>query len=309
MKPRANNSKAQGKEPDLNSDDRFTSICSKDISKLSKLDISASVCKMKKEDVYDFGDDNRDGVTNPEKLGSKLEEKKDDNSIMTCGKTVMDHIIDRLFSKDMSKAGGKRKVISCCNRSELENAIKSLPMKQTIHNNNTSEMVDHNAAIKDENVKKPTLNKNKSLQSEVAMVISKSSSVKDYCENDIVKFEESLRCTEPPFPDCQDEFCNDLTICRKRSHSLDNTAVRKVPSLVCNETSLDLRDEMEVQLEARDIDSVDQDRGDEEAPVIRKSRRRNRGQRYQELINEGIIQPSKERLAARRCQQTSQRVG
>ena len=36
---------------------------------------------------------------------------------------------------------------------------------------------------------------------------------------------------------------------------------------------------------------------------VRKSRRRNRGQRYQELINEGIIQPSKERLAARRYEQ------
>ncbi|XP_060079857.1 uncharacterized protein LOC132559255 isoform X2 [Ylistrum balloti] len=30
---------------------------------------------------------------------------------------------------------------------------------------------------------------------------------------------------------------------------------------------------------------------------VRKSKRRNRGQRYQELINEGIIQPSKERMA------------
>nr|KAG5705357.1 hypothetical protein BaRGS_011129 [Batillaria attramentaria] len=38
---------------------------------------------------------------------------------------------------------------------------------------------------------------------------------------------------------------------------------------------------------------------------VRKSQRRNRGQRYQELINEGIIQPSKERLAARRHELTT----
>jgi hypothetical protein len=36
---------------------------------------------------------------------------------------------------------------------------------------------------------------------------------------------------------------------------------------------------------------------------LRKSSRRNRGQRYQKLIREGIIQPSKERLAAHRQEQ------
>ncbi|KAL5019638.1 hypothetical protein ScPMuIL_002530 [Solemya velum] len=40
---------------------------------------------------------------------------------------------------------------------------------------------------------------------------------------------------------------------------------------------------------------------------VRKSKRRNRGQRYKELINEGIIQPSKERLAAMRSEQTGPR--
>ncbi|KAK7105664.1 serine-rich adhesin for platelets-like isoform X2 [Littorina saxatilis] len=46
-----------------------------------------------------------------------------------------------------------------------------------------------------------------------------------------------------------------------------------------------------------------QDDDDGYSQPVRKSRRRNRGQRYQELINEGIIQPSKERLAARRYEQ------
>jgi hypothetical protein len=41
-------------------------------------------------------------------------------------------------------------------------------------------------------------------------------------------------------------------------------------------------------------DLVDEDGEGDQQPV-RKSKRRNRGQRYQELINEGIIQPSKDR--------------
>lgn len=43
-------------------------------------------------------------------------------------------------------------------------------------------------------------------------------------------------------------------------------------------------------------DIVDEDgEGDGDFQPVRKSKRRNRGQRYQELINEGIIQPSKDR--------------
>ncbi|XP_048777298.1 uncharacterized protein LOC125681310 isoform X2 [Ostrea edulis] len=41
-------------------------------------------------------------------------------------------------------------------------------------------------------------------------------------------------------------------------------------------------------------DLVDED-GESDLQPVRKSKRRNRGQRYQELINEGIIQPSKDR--------------
>lgn len=48
-----------------------------------------------------------------------------------------------------------------------------------------------------------------------------------------------------------------------------------------------------------------QDEDENFTQPVRKSQRRNRGQRYQELINEGIIQPSKERLAARRHEQTA----
>ena len=48
---------------------------------------------------------------------------------------------------------------------------------------------------------------------------------------------------------------------------------------------------------ASSVDDAETEDRDEFHP-IRKSKRRNRGQRYQELINEGIIQPSKERMAA-----------
>ncbi|XP_062608154.1 uncharacterized protein LOC134270002 [Saccostrea cucullata] len=57
------------------------------------------------------------------------------------------------------------------------------------------------------------------------------------------------------------------------------------------------------------------DEGENDLQPVRKSKRRNRGQRYQELINEGIIQPSKDRQtitkspeeAAREEQMTLQR--
>ncbi|XP_041373690.1 HMG box transcription factor BBX-like [Gigantopelta aegis] len=51
-----------------------------------------------------------------------------------------------------------------------------------------------------------------------------------------------------------------------------------------------------------DVNTGNED--DQDLQPVRKSRRRNRGQRYQELIDEGIIQPSKERLAARRAEKT-----
>ncbi|XP_059172935.1 uncharacterized protein LOC131953655 [Physella acuta] len=45
------------------------------------------------------------------------------------------------------------------------------------------------------------------------------------------------------------------------------------------------------------------------APPVRKSRRANRGQKYQELIKEGFIQPSRERLAARNAERNGRSFG
>lgn len=54
----------------------------------------------------------------------------------------------------------------------------------------------------------------------------------------------------------------------------------------------------QVESASQDMEkTTDQDSADDDSHPIRKSKRRNRGQRYQELINEGIIQPSRERLA------------
>lgn len=43
-------------------------------------------------------------------------------------------------------------------------------------------------------------------------------------------------------------------------------------------------------------------REDSSVQPLRKSRRANRGQKYQELIKEGFIQPCRERLAARNAE-------
>lgn len=56
-------------------------------------------------------------------------------------------------------------------------------------------------------------------------------------------------------------------------------------------------------------DVIHDEDADTSTQPVRKSRRRNRGQRYQELIKEGIIQPSKERLAARKMEMSSASSG
>jgi len=69
----------------------------------------------------------------------------------------------------------------------------------------------------------------------------------------------------------------------------------------CAELYRNQEKKMKLELEqcADERQSSSPSNGDDFQPT-RKSRRRNRGQRYQELINEGIIQPSKARLAAMR---------
>ncbi|KAH9504242.1 hypothetical protein Btru_064434 [Bulinus truncatus] len=58
------------------------------------------------------------------------------------------------------------------------------------------------------------------------------------------------------------------------------------------------------------VDNVDQsDHEDTSVPQLRKSRRANRGQKYQELIKEGFIQPSRERLAARNVERNGRSFG
>ncbi|XP_055866409.1 uncharacterized protein LOC106070710 isoform X1 [Biomphalaria glabrata] len=58
------------------------------------------------------------------------------------------------------------------------------------------------------------------------------------------------------------------------------------------------------------IDSGDlSEHEDSIVPQVRKSRRANRGQKYQELIKEGFIQPSRERLAARNAERSGRTFG
>ncbi|CAL1545986.1 unnamed protein product, partial [Lymnaea stagnalis] len=58
------------------------------------------------------------------------------------------------------------------------------------------------------------------------------------------------------------------------------------------------------------IESGDRsDHEDTSVPPVRKSRRANRGQKYQELIKEGFIQPSRERLAARNAERNGRSFG
>ncbi|XP_069115780.1 uncharacterized protein [Argopecten irradians] len=64
---------------------------------------------------------------------------------------------------------------------------------------------------------------------------------------------------------------------------------RKLPEM--------LEGNKEESYQSSERDFGDGDSAEDGLHPVRKSKRRNRGQRYQELINEGIIQPSKERMA------------
>lgn len=193
---------------------------------------------------------------------------EEESAMVTCGKLVVNHIIDKLYSSELGTAARKRSTDS----DEVDGGGKE-------EQDCKADIKVEGCEIKTENTKeesvedvKPNINGKGQI---TASLISIDSSEPNDENKSIIKLEERFDETEEIPKDVKDD-CNGKFQNRKSTKRHFNSGADST------------------ECESEDVD---------EFQPVRKSRRRNRGQRYQELINEGIIQRSKERTAA--LQQTT----
>lgn len=190
---------------------------------------------------------------------------EEESAMVTCGKLVVNHIIDKLYSSELGTAVRKRSTDS----DEVDGGGKDeQDCKANIK-------VD-GCEIKTENTKEESVEdvkpNNNGKGHITASLISRGSNEKNDENKSMVKLEERFdENVEIPKDDCDGKYQNKKSTKQRFNSGADST-----------------------ECESEEVD---------EFQPVRKSRRRNRGQRYQELINEGIIQRSKERTAA--LQQTT----
>ena len=275
----------------------------------------------------------------------KQEEKDEEESAMvTCGKMVVNHIIDKLYFSDLATAARKA-ALDKEDKGQGHLEIPKLPEKymaslkpppvqkgsnvlepsaksgdieaktvQAVQNSpdsftgvkqNMINIFDNHDGTKGQGQTKPVAAPRKPDR-----YVSKS--LKDKILSRVMR-EQSLEM--PENNDSKNENVdliktNDAEI---RSKDQENNTIKdKEASTAVLETKVETKTEMKTPVSddqggrkrtisqnsnnssVEDVEAEDRD----EFHPIRKSKRRNRGQRYQELINEGIIQPSKERMAA-----------
>jgi hypothetical protein len=198
---------------------------------------------------------------------------EEESAMVTCGKLVVNHIIDKLYSSELGT--GARKVNGRSDEIDGE--------RKTDDNGDYEKKTD----IKTEGDEE------------------KGKNVMENCFDD-AKFcaKGSMEATGGAAKNSNTGFNGDDKKTRleytnlKTCEKLSDKTVKDIKHETMTESSTG-----QSQLaSATDAVEYESEETDEFQPV-RKSRRRNRGQRYQELINEGIIQRSKERAAA--LQQTT----
>ncbi|XP_052061438.1 uncharacterized protein LOC127701552 [Mytilus californianus] len=223
----------------------------------------------------------------------------DDDAIYSCGKIVMDHIIDKLYLSTIKNIGqnkkpaakksppkGRNETIDSSNKAFL------LPPSQGRKSYHTSIAVKNlleftrKAAAHDEANLKPHGQSVTPMQEPGTNTVSEAKQkLKDFClkkegRPKVVSGNEnsgdSFDVKEFKRKRCYSESCAELYKHQEKRIKIESDSY--------NENGDDTK-------------SSSPSNGDDYQPT-RKSRRRNRGQRYQELINEGIIQPSKARIAA-----------
>ena len=194
----------------------------------------------------------RGGNNVDKKDNSKMEE---DKPIVSYGKGIMDHIIEKLYSSE--NAGTDSVNIK---QSPNKNKGKLATSKEKVE-------VESKPISDKDSINKPDIN--------FLQPFHKPSPLDKIREEFLrgEKFRSRKRCYSEP--------CSDVLY----TTPIHGSAKLQKLSVV----SHDSHDEIDGGDSRADSDNH-----------VRKSKRRNRGQRYQELINEGIIQPSKERIASQK---------
>ncbi|KAL3885259.1 hypothetical protein ACJMK2_025347 [Sinanodonta woodiana] len=246
--------------------------------------VSVEKCK-----TFDLVDSNHD-----------RKQQEEESAIVTCGKMVVNHIIDKLFSSDLAQIsrGDLTKV-------KEKHKMKEKTGKQIVQ---FTDMKPPEALVRTNELwckkgreggvnssKRDTVSEEKGVAT-VSFASFPVTGVKD----DVI----DLSCKKQKEPTV--EKLKELTHFKVEDKGKeDRVAVRDKGKNASEEQMDEIKHDTGTEKivkkrpqspEPREVDNTNEE-GDDYLPV-RKSRRRNRGQRYQELINEGIIQPSKERLAA-----------
>ncbi|CAG2256142.1 BBX [Mytilus edulis] len=237
-------------------------------------------------------------LTNPDQQEENPDDP-DDDAIYSCGKIVMDHIIDKLYLSTIKNIGQNKK-----------SAAKKSPKKrenETIDSSNKPFLL-------------PPLQGRKSYHTSIAvknlLEFTRKAAARDAANIDgqgqsVTPMQEPIINTVSEAKQKLKDFClkkeGRPKVVSGNENSGDSFDVKEFKRKRCySESCAELykHQEKRIKMESDnfnengdDTKSTSPSNGDDYQPT-RKSRRRNRGQRYQELINEGIIQPSKARIAA-----------
>ena len=209
--------------------------------------------------------------------GSK--DSETENPIVTCGKVMMDHIIDQLYYS--SKFGHPLQI------------PPTRPIKNEMTEQTTKEMMrcerENKGVFENLKMSRDQLER-KLLQQGPGFNVPKLTTIKSEKIDSVIaahlgsKGRARKRC-----------YSESVVTSKSESYRKEEMAANSEKVWTNNEGN------SEGGRDDTGTDSYDEDQ------QVRKSKRRNRGQRYQELINEGIIQPSKDRIAARKTETTVKR--
>ena len=276
----------------------------------------------------------------------KKEEKneEEESAMVTCGKMVVNHIIDKLYFSDLATAARKAAFDKQDkNQGRLE--IPKLPEK--LMTSLKPPDIQKGSNVRETSAKSDVIDK-QIVQAEQncsnSFRVVKSNSVNNFDEPDGNKHQEQTKPVAAPskadryvsrslkdkilsrvmkeqsleMPENKDGKNENTDLKTKNTEMTkgqenNNTTKEKETFAAVSEPKIETKSEIKTPVSdtqvvnrKRTISQNSNNSSIEDAEVedrdeyhpIRKSKRRNRGQRYQELINEGIIQPSKERMAA-----------
>ena len=307
---------------------------------LLKLEDAKSIDTLNKDEILRTSVSEKSEISRI--LVSDVKEEKDkdeESSMVTYGKMVVNHIIDKLYFSDLATAARKAasdKQVSGETQSDTTKLPQqldlSLKVKEDQDVSKLPENANKNGAIDKERsdsvasgineAKHPKTKvtdnnfdehdggkgqgqtKSVASQNKVEKYVSKS--LKDKILSRVLKEKilEESESREAVRIEESENKCDKVEVLERNSVSKDENTMSpedKTESKMEAESKITLpqvgnrkRTISQTSTNSEDIDGEDKD----DLHPVRKSRRRNRGQRYQELINEGIIQPSKERMAA-----------